>query len=89
MTMHRFLLIVLFVALVAAAVLVVWTRHEHRSVFIELSRLENQRDEMNINFGRLQIEQATWSETNRVEQEAIARLRMVFPNQDEIRVIQP
>ncbi len=89
MTMQRFSLLVLVAALVVAAIATVWTRHQHRRAFIELSRLEHQRDELNIEFGRLQIEQATWSEMNRVEQAAIGRLQMVFPRAQEIQVIQP
>ena len=36
----------------------------------QLTRLENARDELNIDFGRLQLEQATWAESNRIDQVA-------------------
>jgi hypothetical protein len=45
-------------------------RHRHRQLFVELTRLERARDELNIEFGRLQLEQATWAESNRVDQVA-------------------
>ena len=58
----RFLLAVLVVANVATALLVVRDRHEHRQAFMALSKLERARDELNIEFGRLQLEQATLAE---------------------------
>jgi hypothetical protein len=40
---------------------------------------ERERDELNIDFGRLQLEQATWAESNRIDQVARERLGMKFP----------
>ena len=78
--MNRFLLIALLVvANVATALVLVRARHEHRLQFIALTKLEKARDELNIEFGRLQLEQATWAESNRVDQVARARLDMLFP----------
>ena len=42
--------------LVATALGVVWSRHQSRKVFVELQRLEYQRDELNVEWGRLQLE---------------------------------
>lgn len=85
----RLLLVVLVVGVVASALAVVHARHQHRLLFVELSRLENVRDELEIDFGRLQLEQATWAEANRIDQVARERLGMTFPSDDEIVVVQP
>ena len=45
------------------------------------------RDELNIEFGRLQLEQATWAESNRIDQVARSRLGMMFPRTDDIVVL--
>ena len=82
-----FLLALLVLANVASALLVVRDRHQHRQEFIALSKLEKARDELNIEFGRLQLEQATWAESNRVDQVARARLGMVFPRTEDIVVL--
>ena len=84
---RKFLLGLLILANVATALLVVRDRHEHRQAFIALSKLERARDELNIEFGRLQLEQATWAESNRVDQVARARLGMVFPRTADIVVL--
>jgi cell division protein FtsL len=83
----RLLLAVLIAATVLSAIGVVFARHEHRQLFIALTKLEKSRDELNIEFGRLQLEQATWAESNRIDQVARARLGMKFPETSDIVVV--
>ena len=85
----RLLLVILLVSTVSSAVAVVHKRHEHRRLFVELSRLEHARDELNIEFGRLQLEQATWAQANRIDQVARERLGMKFPDAEDIVVVRP
>ena len=85
----RALLVLLVVANVLSAIGVVYARHEHRQLFIAFKRLVRERDELNIDFGRLQLEQATWAESNRIDQVARNRLGMVFPEADETVVVRP
>ena len=85
----RVLLILLVIANVASAIGVVYARHEHRQLFVAFKKLERERDELNIDFGRLQLEQATWAEANRIDQVARNRLGMVFPTADETIVVRP
>lgn len=89
MSLRAFLLLMLLGLAATSAVAVVLARHAHREAFIELTRLEKARDELNIEFGRLQIEQATWSETNRIEQIASTKLGMKFPEGAEVVVVTP
>jgi cell division protein FtsL len=85
----RLLLAVLSAASMLSAIAVVFARHEHRQLFVQLSKLEKARDELNIEFGRLQLEQATWAESNRIDQVARTRLGMVFPEAGDIVVVRP
>ncbi|MEZ0469262.1 cell division protein FtsL [Luteimonas salinilitoris] len=87
--MTRILLAVLLLANMVTAIGVVHARHQHRQLFVELTRLERARDELNIDFGRLQLEQATWAESNRIDQVARQRLGMKFPETADIVVIRP
>jgi cell division protein FtsL len=87
--MSRLLLIVLLACTVASAIGVVFMRHRHRQLFVEFSRLEHARDEINIEFGRLQLEQATLAQATRVDQEARGRLGMKFPEAADIVVVRP
>ena len=88
--MNRYVILaVLVVANVVTALLVVRDRHEHRLAFIALNKLDKTRDELNIEFGRLQLEQATWAESNRVDQVARTRLGMKTPEPADIVVVRP
>ena len=85
----RVLLAILVIANIVSAVGVVNARHEHRQLFVQLARLEHVRDELNVDFGRLQLEQATWAEANRIDQIARTKLGMKFPESADIVVIRP
>jgi cell division protein FtsL len=84
-----FALSALAVAVVASAIAVVYARHSHRQTYVELSRLQKQRDEFNVEFRRLQTEQATVSETNRIVGIATDKIGMRFPLETETSVVQP
>ena len=87
--MNRILLAVLLLAVVGTAIAVVYERYRHRQLFVELTRAERERDELNIEFGRLQLEQATWAESNRIDQVARQKLGMKFPEAEDIVVVRP
>ena len=87
--MSRLLVAVLIIACVASAIGVVYARHQHRLLFVELARLEKSRDELNIEFGRLQLEQATVAESNRIDQIARLRLGMQLPQAADVVVMRP
>ena len=63
----RVMIGVLILANLISAIGVVHARYRHRQLFVDLSRLEKNRDELNIEFSRLQLEQATWAAFNDYE----------------------
>lgn len=87
--MSRILLVVLLACTIATAIGVVYTRHHHRQLFVELTQLEHERDELNIEFGRLQLEQATLGQATRVDEQARERLGMKSPEAADIVVVRP
>ena len=60
------ILLMLLLAVIASAVGVVYARQESRSMFVELTRLTTERDDLNFEYGRLELEQATAAEANRI-----------------------
>lgn len=82
-------LIVLTVAVVASALAVIYTKHIGRTEFVALQKLEQKRDHLNEEWGRLLLEQSTWAGPGRVEQQARLRLNMVVPTADVTVVIKP
>ncbi len=76
-------------ALVWAAVAVVEARHEARKLFVTLEQLRVERDELNIEWNRLRLEQS--SRVTHANVEALARdqLSMRNPGPDEIVLVRP
>ena len=84
-----FLLVFVFsIVCVLSAIALVYTKHESRKLFIELEGLTHERDELNIEWGQLQIEQSTWAQHARIEQVATDDLALVRPATTEIFVIE-
>lgn len=67
-----------------SAVRVVFYEHEARHNFVELQKLEKVRDELNEEWGRLQLEQSTWATADRIERLAKTKLNMVSPDINSI-----
>ncbi|HSG58170.1 MAG TPA: cell division protein FtsL [Woeseiaceae bacterium] len=83
------LLVVVFALVcVLSALALIKTKHESRKLFVELERLTDERDELNIEWGQLQIEQSTWATHARIEQVATEDLLLVRPESTEIFVIE-
>ena len=82
------LVFVFAVVLVVSAMALVYTKHESRKLFVELEQLTRERDELNIEWGQLQIEQSTWATHARIEQVAADDLKLKRPATEEIYVIE-
>ncbi|MEO7067792.1 MAG: cell division protein FtsL [Rhodanobacter sp.] len=85
--MGVFVMLLLLVAVLVSALGVVWTRHESRVLFVNLTTLQNQRDTLNIDYGRLELEQATYAEPRRIDEEAREKLGMLDPRPQDIRLL--
>lgn len=80
-------LLALFV--LASSLGVVYAKHQSRKLFVELDTLKKERDEMNVEWGRLQLEQSTLATHSRIERTAKKSLNMVTPEYEQILIIKP
>ena len=78
----------LAIAVIATAIACVYARHESRKQFTALQVLIAERDTLEVEWGRLQIEQSTWSTHSRVERLARRKMKMRNPEPAEIMVVQ-
>lgn len=67
----------------------IYSKHRARELFLELERLNRARDELEIDWGRLQLEQSAWSTHAFVESVATQKLKMTTPRPAEIEVVAP
>ena len=85
--MKAWLIPVLLFAVVASAMSTTYAKHQSRTLFKELQGLEQARDEMNVEWGQLQLEQSTYTMHGKVENAARDRLRMKLPDQQKIVIL--
>jgi len=79
----------LLLAVLASGIGVVYAKYISRKYFVELQGLLAERDAVDVEWGRLQLEQSTWGTHGRVERLAHKRLDMHLPTADEIVIIAP
>jgi len=87
--MLRLLNISLVFVIVASAIGVIYAKHRNRMLYVELRELEVNRDNLNVDWGRLQLEQSTWATHGRVESAARKRLNMRNVDYAEVVIIKP
>ncbi len=80
---------VLLIAVLGSALGVVFSTHQSRKLFTELQALEAQCDKLDIEWGRLQLEQSTWATHGRVEKLARERLDMQLPTTESAVIVRP
>jgi cell division protein FtsL len=80
---------ILWVSALGSAAAAVYFKHRSREMFVELERLETRRDNLQIEWGQLQLEQSAWSTHAFVERVASAKLHMGMPPPKEIEIIAP
>jgi cell division protein FtsL len=79
----------LWVAALGSAAGAIWCKHRSREMFVELETLNTRRDNLEIEWGQLQLEQSAWSTHAFVERVASTKLRMAMPPAKEIEIIAP
>lgn len=85
----RLFFVLLVGLLFGSALGVVYTQHQARKLFVELQKLQIVRDELNMDWGRLQLEQSTWATHGRIELLARDRLGMQIPAPASVRLVKP
>jgi cell division protein FtsL len=79
----------LWVAVLGSAAGAIWCKHRARELFIELEALNARRDNLEIEWGQLQLEQSAWSTHAFVERVASTKLHMAMPPPREIEIVTP
>ena len=81
--------IALLLLCIACALGVVTSQHKARKLFVELQKEKDHAQQMEVEWGQLQLEQSTWAMHARIEKIATAHLQMQVPDSSRIQVVQP
>jgi len=85
----EFPVILLTVLVIISSMAVVYSKYMWRTEFSELQTLENKRDKLDEEWGRLLLEESTWASPARVEQQSRLRLNMIVPTTEMKVMIKP
>jgi cell division protein FtsL len=83
------LMLVLFLGVLVSAVAVSYSAHWNRQLLNDLYAELSVRDKAQAEWGRLILEQSTWTAHNRIETLASERLGMRIPDAAEVRMVAP
>jgi cell division protein FtsL len=84
-----FVVPILWVGALGSAAGVIYCKHRAREMFVQLEQLTARRDNLEIEWGQLQLEQSAWSTQAFVERVASTKLHMAMPPPKEIEIIAP
>jgi cell division protein FtsL len=84
-----FLMLLMFIGVLVSAIAVSYSAHWNRQLLNTLYGELNERDKAQAEWGRLILEQSTWTAHSRIESLATEQLKMRVPAADEIRMIAP
>jgi cell division protein FtsL len=76
-------------SVLGSAAAAVYAKYRARELFVELERLSSARDELDADWGRLQLEASAWSTYAFVERVASERLHMTIPDSRDIEIVAP
>ena len=83
------LMLVLFIAVLGSALSVAYCAHWNRQLLNGLYAELSYRDKAMAEWGRLVLEQSTWTAHNRIETLASEQLKMRVPDAGEVRMVAP
>ncbi len=89
MSGRSLVMLLLAVAVMGSALGVVYAKYQTRKLFVELQTLQKIRDELNVEWGQLQLEQSTWGTNARVEGIARSKLDMIMPPVGAVVFVKP
>jgi cell division protein FtsL len=79
--------LLLLLVLVVCALGLVTSQHKARKLFSELERAQARARDLDVEYGKLQLEAGTWGLHARVERVATGTLGMRIPDARQVRVV--
>jgi cell division protein FtsL len=77
----------LWLLVLGSAAGAIYCKHRARELFVQLERLNARRDNLDVEWGQLQLEQSAWSTHAFVERVASTKLRMATPPPQAIEIV--
>ncbi len=83
----RGLNVLLWFAVMVCALSVVTSQHKARKAYIAMQQEKEYAQQMEVEWGQLQLEQSTWAAPGRIEKVAVQQLQMQLPKNGQVQFI--
>ncbi|HBE91269.1 MAG TPA: cell division protein FtsL [Gammaproteobacteria bacterium] len=80
-------LVILYLLVIVSALALVYTRVATRHNYLDLQAHQQERDRLNVEWGRLLLQEARYAEPRYIEKRAREQLGMRVPVRDEMMVV--
>ncbi len=77
----------LWILVVVSALSVAFVSHLCREKYSELTAMEREANQLQVDYGKYLLEQSAWGSLQRIEVSAIAELNMRSPKPEEIVIV--
>lgn len=81
--------VLLLLLISVSALMVIYSSHRARHLFYDLQASRTIRDELQVEWGQLLLEQSTWSSYVRIEDLATNQLGMLVPEPQNLLISRP
>lgn len=88
-TAPRRWLLALWLLVLASAVAVVYTSHQSRQLYGELSQLQREENRLQVEWGQYLLEESSWASLGRIERIAKDELDMHVPAIEDVVMVKP
>ena len=89
MSPRLLLVVALALTVFASAIGNVYVKHLRRTLVVELYALQGERDDMQVEWGQLQLEESTWATHDRIQELAASKLGLAVPASEATVVVTP
>ncbi len=79
--------ILLMLVVILASLSIVTSQHQARKSFLALQQEKMHAQQMEVEWGQLQLEQSTWAAPARIEKIAAKHLQMQLPKNEQLQYI--
>lgn len=79
--------LMLLAILITGALALVTSQHQARKLYVELQKQQDVARQLEVEWGKLQLEQGTWAMHARIEKIATRALGMQVPPPERVRIL--
>lgn len=79
----------LMLALLGSAMAVIYSQYRYRLLFLEIQKQKKGLDQSNVEWRQLQLDVTTLTDQNKIERNAVDKLKLVMPSRENIIYVKP